>query len=85
MPARTSRWKAQHKGCQKAVDAVRAEKDAEIKRLQRERDALAADLAWERHGRTCGQCGSYPTRPMCPEGSKLHTSATLAYFDADSE
>jgi hypothetical protein len=33
MPARQSRWKAQHIGCQKAVDNVKADLTDEIERL----------------------------------------------------
>jgi hypothetical protein len=33
MPGRTSRWKAQHVGCQAAVDALRRDLTAEIERL----------------------------------------------------
>lgn len=48
MSQRVSRWKAQHVGCQKAVDNVKADLAAEIERLTA---ALAKQLAI-----TCWEC-----------------------------
>lgn len=39
-----SKWQAQHKGCQKAVDDLKADLMAEIERLQGERDRLVRAL-----------------------------------------
>jgi hypothetical protein len=40
-----SRWKAQHKGCQKAVDNVKADLTKEIDRLNRLVETLSRGLA----------------------------------------
>jgi hypothetical protein len=44
MPARQSRWKAQHVGCQKAVDNVKADLTDEIERLTHENQRLIGAL-----------------------------------------
>jgi hypothetical protein len=48
---RVSRWQAQHKGCQVAVDRVKADLMAEIERLQAE---LKRRDATDAHG--CAAC-----------------------------
>jgi hypothetical protein len=54
MATRPSRWKAQHVGCQKAVDNVKADLSAEIGRL---REALALIVGAFTNGVYCGSCG----------------------------
>jgi hypothetical protein len=45
MPPKPSRWKAQHVGCQKAVDTVKADLTKEIERLNTLVDTLSRALA----------------------------------------
>jgi uncharacterized small protein (DUF1192 family) len=42
---KTSKWQAQHKGCQAAVDKAVAELTAEIERLRAENERLRAALS----------------------------------------
>lgn len=49
-----SRWKAQHAGCQQAVDNVKADFEAEVARL---RTVLATVVGAFTNGVYCGNCG----------------------------
>lgn len=51
MPPRPSRWVAQHKGCQAAVDNVKADLTAKIDKLERLLARAYPFLTWSDEGR----------------------------------